>query len=74
MVNQVSNDTVFTGTYTQEGTKIIATILAGEQKASVFIYRFRMMSRRLIWVANKTSPAILPSRKMPNPLKYWNSN
>lgn len=37
MVEQKCNDTVFSGTYTTEEGKIIATVTNGEQKARVII-------------------------------------
>jgi hypothetical protein len=43
MVKQVSNDTVFSGTYIKDGNRIVATITAGEQAAKVKTFVFRMM-------------------------------
>lgn len=35
MVDQISNDTSFSGTYVIEGNRVVGTVTAGEQKASV---------------------------------------
>ena len=43
MVKQVSNDTIFSGTYVKDGNRIVATITAGEQAAKVKTFVFRMM-------------------------------